>query len=79
MGAVSHRFNLIYNNNYYYLLLFINELNNSIVKSTVTYGAETWTFNKILESKLTPKEMDFLRRSARCSRLETIRNNVNSC
>ena len=25
---------------------------NSIVKSTVTYGAETWKFNKNLESKL---------------------------
>ena len=38
---------------------------NSIVKSTVTYGAETWKFNKDLESKLMSMEMDFLR----CSRL----------
>ena len=43
---------------------------NSIVKSTVTYGAETWKFNKNLESKLMSMEMDFLRRSTRCSRLE---------
>ena len=32
--------------------------------------------NKSLESKLMSMEMDFLRRSARCSRLEKIRNNV---
>ena len=43
---------------------------------TVTYGAETWKFNKNIESKL-KSEIDFLRRSARCSRLEKkIRNNV---
>ena len=33
-------------------------------------------FNKNLESKLMSKEIDFLRRSARFSRLEKIRNNV---
>ena len=49
---------------------------NSIVMSNVTYGAETWEFNKNLESKLMSIEIDFLRRSARCSRLEKIRNNV---
>ena len=49
---------------------------NSTVKSTVTYGAETWKFNTNLESKLMTMEIDFLRRSARCSRLEKIRNNV---
>jgi len=45
---------------------------NSIVKSTVTYGAETWKFNKHLELKLISIEIDFLKRSARCSRLEKI-------
>ena len=49
---------------------------NSIVKSTVTYGAETWKFNKNLELKLISMEMYFLRRSAICSRLEKIKNNV---
>ena len=49
---------------------------NSIVQSTVTYGAETWKFNKNLESKLMSMEMDFLRRLARCSRLVKIRNNI---
>ena len=49
---------------------------NSIVKSTVTYGAERWKFNKNLESKLMSMEMDFLRISARGSKLEKIRNNV---
>ena len=49
---------------------------SSIVKSTVTYGAQTWKFNKNLELKLMSMEMDFFRRSARCSILEKIRNNV---
>ena len=49
---------------------------NSIVESIVTYGAETRKFNKNLELKLMSMEMDFLRRSARCSRLEKNRNNV---
>ena len=31
-------------------------------------GAETWKFNKNLESKLMSMEMDFLGRSARCFR-----------
>ena len=47
-----------------------------MVKSTVTYGDETWKFNKNLESKLLSMGMDVLRRSARCSRFEHIRNNV---
>ena len=46
------------------------QIYNSVVKSTVTYGAETWKFNKNLESKLMSMEMEFLRRSARCLRLE---------
>ena len=46
------------------------------MKSIVTYGAEAWTLNKNLESKLISMEIDFLRRSARCSRLGKIRNNV---
>ena len=45
---------------------------NSVVKSTDTYGAETWKFNKNLELKFVSMEMDFLR----SSRLEEIRNNV---
>ena len=43
---------------------------------TQTNGAETWKFNKNLESKLISMEMDFLGRSARCSRLEKIRKNA---
>jgi hypothetical protein len=34
---------------------------NSIVENTVTYGAETWKFNKNIVSKLMSKELDFLR------------------
>ena len=43
---------------------------NSIIKGAVTYGAETWKFNRNIESKVMSMEMDFLRRSARFSRLE---------
>ena len=43
---------------------------NSIVKSTVTYGAETWKFTNIFKSKDMSMEMDFLRRSVRYLRLE---------
>ena len=46
------------------------KIRNSMVKSTVTYEVKTWKFNKNLESKLMSMEVDFLRRSARCSRLE---------
>ena len=42
---------------------------NSVVKSTVTYSAEIGKFNKKLESKLISMEIDFLRKSVRCSRL----------
>ena len=44
---------------------------NSTVKSTrtITYGTETWKFNKHLESTLMSVEVDFLRKSVRCSRL----------
>ena len=45
---------------------------NSIVKKY----CHIWKFNKNLESKLMSMEMDFLRRSARFSRSEKIRNNV---
>ena len=52
------------------------EKHNSAVKSTVAYGPETWKFENNLESKLVMVEMNFLRRSARCSKLAKIRNNV---
>ena len=54
-------------------LLIYNSI--PVVKSTVTYGAKKMKFNKNLEPKLMSMEMDFLRRSARCSRVLKIRNN----
>ena len=42
----------------------------------LSYGVEIWKLNKNLISKLMSMEMDFLRRSARHSRFEKIRNNV---
>ena len=53
------------------------QIYNSMVRSTVTYGADIWKLNKNLTSKLMYIEMNFLTRSARHSRLEKIRNTVN--
>ena len=36
-----------------------SQIYNSIGKSTVTYGTETWKFNKNLESKLMAMKMDY--------------------
>ena len=57
-----------------YCSTFINSVHNIII-IIITYGAETWKFNNNLESKLMSMEINFLR-SARCPRLEKIRNNV---
>ena len=48
---------------------------NSTVKSTVTYGAETWKFNTNLESKLMSMEMDFFE-SGDMFKIRKNRNNV---
>jgi hypothetical protein len=47
---------------------------NSIVKSIETYGTEIWTVKRKHRNKLLATEMDYLRRSARISRLDKIRN-----
>jgi hypothetical protein len=39
----------------------------TIVKSTITYAAETWCLNAKTMAKLNSTEMDFWRRSARIS------------
>ena len=44
----------------------------AVVKSTITYEAETW----VSKAKLNSTEMDFWRRSARISRKDKIRNNI---
>jgi hypothetical protein len=46
----------------------------SIVKRILTYGAETWTIKQKHRRKLLATEMDYLRRSARISRMDRIRN-----
>ena len=46
----------------------------SLVRSVLTYGAEVWILNSKFKSKLASTEMDFLRRSARCSKLDRMRN-----
>jgi hypothetical protein len=45
-----------------------------IVKSTITYAAETWCLKAKTLEKLNSTEMDFWRRSARISRKDKIRN-----
>ena len=52
---------------YYYYYYYYSE----IIR---TYGAETWKYNKNLESNVYVD--GYLRRSARCSRLEKIRNTI---
>jgi hypothetical protein len=47
---------------------------NAKVKSILTYGVETWTVKQKHRNKLLATEMDYLRRSARISQLDKIRN-----
>jgi hypothetical protein len=47
-----------------------------IVKSTITYAAESWCLKAKTVAKLNSTEMDFWRRSARISRKDKIRNNI---
>jgi hypothetical protein len=48
----------------------------AIVKSTIIYAAETRCLKAKTVAKLNSTEMDFLRRSARISRKDKIRNNI---
>jgi hypothetical protein len=47
-----------------------------IVKSTITYAAETWCLKAKMVVKLNSTEMDFWRRSARLSTKDKIRNTI---
>jgi len=47
-----------------------------VVKSTITYAAETWCLKAKTVAKPNSTEMDFWRRSARISRKDKIRNNI---
>jgi len=49
---------------------------HAIVKSTITYAAETWRLKEKRVTKLNSTEMDFRRRSARISRKDKIRNTI---
>ena len=46
----------------------------SLVRSVLTYGVETWILILKVKSKLHSTEMDFLMRSARCSKLDRVRS-----
>ena len=49
---------------------------HTIVKSTITYAAETWCLKAKTAAILNSTEMDFWRRSPRISRKDKIRNNI---
>jgi len=49
---------------------------HAVVKSTITYSAETWCLKANTVSKLNSTEMDFWRRSARISRKDKIGNTI---
>jgi len=61
-------------------IFFANDINqeiyHAIVKSTITYAAETWCLKAKTTAKLDSTEMDFWRCSAPISRKDKIRNNV---
>ena len=48
----------------------------AIVKSKITYAAETWCLKTKTVAKLNSTEIDFWRRSARISRKDKIRNSI---
>jgi len=47
-----------------------------MIKSTITYAAETWRLKVKMVAKLNSIEMDFWQRSARISRKDKIRNSI---
>jgi hypothetical protein len=49
---------------------------HEVVKSTITYAAETWCLKAKTVEKLNPTEMDFWRPSARVCRRDKIRNST---
>jgi hypothetical protein len=49
---------------------------HAIVKSTITYAAETWCLKAKMVAKLNSTEMDFWRRSVRLSVKDKIRKTV---
>ena len=49
---------------------------HAVVKSTITYAAETWCLKAKTVAKPNSAEMDFWRRSALISRKDKIRNNI---
>jgi hypothetical protein len=49
---------------------------HAIVKSTMTYAAETWCLKAKTVAKLNSTQMDFWRRSTQISRKDKIRNNI---
>jgi hypothetical protein len=63
------------------IIPFVNNMSktyiyHAIVKSTITYAAETWCLKAKTIAKLNSTEMDFWRRSARICRKDKIRNTI---
>lgn len=49
-------------------------IGRTLVESVLCYGSEVWVLNADLERRLQAVEMDYLRRSARVSRIQRISN-----
>lgn len=49
-------------------------IGKTLVESVLTYGSEVWTMSAAVKRKLNAIEMDYLRRGARRSRRERVRN-----
>jgi hypothetical protein len=58
------------------MILIKTNIYHAVIKSTITYAAETWCLKAKTVAKLNSTEMDFWRRSARISREDKIRNNI---
>jgi hypothetical protein len=58
------------------VIKFWTHIYDAIVKSTITYAAETWCSKARTVAKLNSTEMDFWRHSARISKKDKIRNIV---
>ncbi|KAJ9593282.1 hypothetical protein L9F63_015157, partial [Diploptera punctata] len=49
-------------------------IGKTLVESVAIYGSEVWTISKYYKNRLIALEMDYLRRSARKSKLEHVTN-----
>jgi hypothetical protein len=63
---------LLWNRNFAHTTKIL--IHKSILKFILTYGSETWSVKRKHRHKLLAKEMDYLKRFARISRMDRIRD-----